>query len=337
MESPKITALIPTYNCDRYICETVESVLAQTYLIHEIIVVDDGSTDRTEEVLARFAGRIRYVRQANAGPPTARNTGLALVTGDWVGLLDSDDLWAPNKTELQVNYLRDHPSCSVVYTDMKTFDARGIVEQSVKISRNLKMPSGRIFPQIFAETLFQTSSVLIRKSCIDEAGGFDTSLCMGDDYEFFMRMARHYEFGYVDEPIVLYRQHPRQGTRTWGKQLQQGDPWEFLVLKRIVDQYPQVFEELGTACVHHRLSMPYFALAYACMAEGDHANARKLMRGALRYWPNNPAYLRCYLMTFLGSRTLRNLRSVLERIRGTSDDIEMEKSKARWHSAGTSS
>jgi len=331
-----VTALIPTYNSDTYICETVESVLAQTYPMHEVIVVDDGSTDRTEQVLARYEGKIRYVRQANAGPPAARNTGLKLATGEWIALLDSDDLWVPQKTKLQMNYVVDHSTCSLVYTDMKTFDATGIIEESVKISRNLTLPSGRIFPQVFAETLFQTSSVLIRKSCIDRAGGFDTSLRMGDDYEFFMRMARHYEFGYVDEPLVLYRQHPTQGTRTWGKQLQQGEPWEFLVLKRIVDQYPEIFEELGTAHVNHRLSMPYFALAYACMSEGDHSNARRLLKGALRYWPNNLGYLRYYLTTFINARMLAKLKCALQQLRGSVMDNEIEKSKARWHSAGNS-
>jgi glycosyltransferase involved in cell wall biosynthesis len=334
MPLPTITALIPTHNSDSYIRDTVASVLAQTYPMHEVIVVDDGSTDRTEQVLSSYSGRIRYVRQPNAGPPAARNAGLKLATGEWIALLDSDDLWVPKKTELQMNYVRDHQTCSLVYTDMKTFDATGIIEESVKISRNLNLPSGRIFPQVFAETLFQTSSVLIRKSCVDRVGGFDTSLRMGDDYEFFLRMARHYEVGYVDEPLVLYRQHLTQGTRTWGKQLQRGEPWEFLVLKTIVDQYPEIFDELGRARVNHRLSMPYFALAYACMSEGDHSSARRLMRGALRYWPNNLGYLRYYLTTFISARMLAKLKYALQEMRGSVVDSEIENSKARWHSAG---
>jgi hypothetical protein len=231
-----------------------------------------------------------------------------------------------------MNYLRQNPQCGLVYTDMKTFDDTGIIEESVKISRNLSLPSGRIFPQVFAETLFQTSAVLIRKSCIDAVGGFDTTLRMGDDYEFFMRIARHYECGYVDEPLVLYRQHASQGTRTWGKQLQQGVPWEFLVLKRIVDRYPEVVGELGKATVQQRLSKAYFALAYACVAEGDHENARRLLGKALHHWPSNFGYLRYYLMTFLTPKTLAKLRSLLGRNRGP----EPDSSEARWNSAGSS-
>jgi glycosyltransferase involved in cell wall biosynthesis len=332
MPFAKITALIPTYNCERYIRDAVDSVLAQTYPVHEVIVVDDGSTDNTKEALDGYANRIRYIRQANAGPPAARNTGIARATGDLIALLDSDDLWVARKIELQMDYLQQNPGCGLVYTDMKTFDDTGVIEESVKVSRNLSLPSGRIFPQVFAETLFQTSAVLIRKSCIDAVGGFDTGLRMGDDYEFFMRIARHYECGYVDEPLVLYRQHPTQGTRTWGKQLQRGVPWEFLVLKRIVDRYPEVVGELGKAAVQQRLSKPYFALAYACLAEGDHKNARRLLRGALHHWPGNFGYLRYYLMSFLTPKILARFKTLYEKNRKVDSESVVE----RWNSAGSS-
>ncbi len=338
MPSARITALIPTYNSERYIRAAVDSVLTQTYPAHEVIVVDDGSTDRTQEALASYGDRVRYIRQVNAGPPVARNTGLTQATGDWIALLDSDDLWVPEKLELQIDYLQRHPSCGLVYTDMKTFDDAGIIEESVKISRNLTLPSGHIFPEMFAETLFQTSAVLVRKSCIDTVGGFDTDLRMGDDYELFLRISRHYELGYVDKPLVLYRQHATQGTRTWGKQLQQGVPWEFLVLKKVVDRYPEMVEELGRAKVQQRLSKPYAALAYACMAEGDHKNARQLIRGALRYWPSNPAYLRYYLMSFLSPGMqvkLKNLTTAGKRLRKTSLN-GTENEASRWHSAAES-
>jgi hypothetical protein len=185
---------------------------------------------------------------------------------------------------------------------------------------------------MFAETLFQTSAVLVRKDCFSSVGDFDTSLRMGDDYEIFLRVARHYELGYVDEPLVLYRQHASQGTRTWGKQLQQGVPWEFLVLKKIVDRYPEMLQELGKDKVYQRLSKPYVALAYACFAEGDHTNARHLMRGALRYWPTNPGYLRYYLMSFLSPPTLAKLRTIYETNKQKISQPENVE-KSRWESA----
>jgi len=336
MSFAKVSALIPTYNSARYIREAVDSVLAQTYPVHEVIVVDDGSTDNTQELLAVYGNRIRCIHQVNSGPPAARNNGIAQVTGDWIGLLDSDDLWVPTKIELQMKYLEQHPECGLVYTDMKTFDERGTIEESVKVSRNLRLPSGRVFPEIFAETLFQTSAVLVRKACVARVGGFDTTLRMGDDYEFFMRIARHYELGYVDKPLVLYRQHATQGTRTWGKQLQQGIPWEFLVLKKIVDTYPEMVNELGRATVQRRLSKPYFALAYACMAEGDGKSARPLLRGALHHWPTNLGYLRYYLMTFLPPRALATSRSLLDKGKKWGSKSEAARREERWNSAGRS-
>src|ERR1700716_602327 len=105
MSSTRVTALIPTYNSGKYICDAVDSVLAQTFPAHEIIVVDDGSTDCTREVLAKYKTKIKYIRQVNAGPPAARNTGIARATGEFVALLDSDDLWVPQKLKLQMNYI----------------------------------------------------------------------------------------------------------------------------------------------------------------------------------------------------------------------------------------
>lgn len=330
MPLAKVTALIPTYNSARYICDAVDSVLAQTHPIHEVLVVDDGSTDDTAAVLRRYRSKIRYIRQSNAGPPAARNTGLAQVTGDFIALLDSDDLWVPEKTERQMEYIEQHPTCGFVYSDMKTFDETGVIEESVKISRNLNLPSGYIFPQLFDETLFQTSALLIRKDCIG-VGGFDTTLRMGDDYEFFMRIARHYEAGYVDQRLVLYRQHPSQGTRTWGMQLQQGLPWEILVLERIIERYPEIREELGNARVKQRLAKPYFNLAYACMAEGDHRDARRLLREALRYQPANLGYWRYYFMTLLAPDFLARIKKIGGKLLPSPQGNPSEKATARIH------
>jgi hypothetical protein len=158
-------------------------------------------------------------------------------------------------------------------------------------------------------------------------------LRMGDDYELFLRISRHYESGYVDAPLVLYRQHSTQGTRTWGKQLQQGAPWEFLVLKKIVDRYPDVFKELGREKVNQRLSKPYAALAYACLADGDHRNARRLMRAAIHYWPHNLSYLRYFVMTFLTPPMVAKLKGFSGRTQGFRPGTEATN---RWHSFGSS-
>lgn len=315
MSVAKVSAIIPTYNSAPYVCDAVDSLLAQTYPLDQIIVVDDGSVDDTAERLRRYGDKITYIWQANAGPPAARNRGFRHVTGDFVALLDADDLWVPDKLARQLDYFKRRPQCGLVYSDMKTFDENGIIEHSVKISRNLQLPSGYIFPQMFDETLFQTSAVIMRKACVELVGDFDVSLRMGDDYEYFLRVTRHYEAGYVDEPLVLYRQHPDQGTRTWGKRLHEGFPWEFLVLRRILHRYPEVINELGRSRVQLRLAKTYFALAYACMLAKDHASARKLLLQAIQQYPYSVGFLRYYLMTFVSPELLAKLKTLGDGIR----------------------
>ena len=122
---PTVSVVIPTYNYGRYICETIDSALAQTYKPLEVIVVDDGSTDDTRERLAAYSDRIRYILQKNSGPAAARNTGIVAAQGEFVALLDSDDLWLPEKVERQVAlYLREQDA-GIVATQRFAIDETG--------------------------------------------------------------------------------------------------------------------------------------------------------------------------------------------------------------------
>jgi glycosyltransferase involved in cell wall biosynthesis len=115
--APLVSVVIPTYNYARFVSEAVDSVLAQTYPSLEVVVVDDGSTDDTREVLARYGDRIRYIYQPNAGLPAARNTGIKAARGEFIGLLDSDDVFHPRKFELQMRYMLAHPEVGMLATD----------------------------------------------------------------------------------------------------------------------------------------------------------------------------------------------------------------------------
>src|SRR5437588_6877362 len=114
MRNDLVTAVIPTYNYGRFVTQALESVLAQTYANIEIIVVDDGSKDDTREQLASYADRIRYIYQENQSVAAARNTGIRAAAGDLVAFLDADDVWHPQKVELQMFYLADHPEVGLV-------------------------------------------------------------------------------------------------------------------------------------------------------------------------------------------------------------------------------
>jgi len=309
----KISAIVPVYNCARYVGKAIESIFAQTHPASEIIVVDDGSTDGTRDALERYKSSITYIYQKNAGEPAARNTGMRHSSGDYIAYLDADDLWMPDKLELQLQYLKTHPNCDLVYTDMMTFDDQGIIEHSVRAARGRVYCSGKIFPQLFRETLFGSGSVLFRKEAAEKVGGFDETFLVGSDYEMWLRMARHFDFGYVDKPLLMYRQHPEMSTQKLGKIPQGGIPWQVKVLKRTLELFPEVRRELGNSAINERLAVPYMWLGRSLMDRGDHVEARRLISGAMQYDPWNPRYRLAYLATFLSPSRLTAAKKVYHR------------------------
>jgi len=316
--SAKVSVIVPVYNCAQYIGKAIESILAQTYPVHEIIVVDDGSTDGTREALEPYKASIIYVYQKNAGEPAARNTGIRHSTAEYIAYLDADDLWLPDKLELQMQYLQTHPECELVYTDMMTFDDQGIIEKSVRTSRGRVYCSGKIFPQLFRETLFGSGSVVFRKTAAEKVGGFDETFLVGSDYEMWLRMSRSFEFGYVDKPLLMYRQHRDMSTQKLGKVPQDGMPWQVKVLKRILELFPEAERELGQSAINERLAVPYMWLGRSWMDRGDHLQARRLIAGAVQYDPWKLRYRFAYLATFLSPSLLKKVKSLYSELRATS-------------------
>jgi len=309
VRTSSVSVVIPAYNSARYIAQTIESVLKQSYRPFEIIVVDDGSTDDTRSVLEKYRDWIIYIHQENAGEPAARNTGIRQARGDFIAFLDADDLWLPDKLKFQMDYFEKHPEVALVYSDMKLFDETGIVHQSVKEWLGMSPPCGYIFPELFTETLFGSGTVFFRKACVDQVGFFDESFLVGSDYEMWLRMARHFEFGYVDKPLLMYRHHPTMATRGLGKTLQNGIPWETKVINKILMLYPEAKKELGRAVVRQRLARPFFYLGVSLLDHGDHAKARWLFARSLHQWPWS---LRCqlrYIATFLNPSQLSRLKA----------------------------
>lgn len=299
MKRPTISVVIPVYNCAAYIAAALDSVLTQTCPPAEVIVVDDGSTDETAAALDSYRGRIKYVYQNNRGEPAARNRGIDEATSEYIAFLDGDDLWMADKLELQVDYLIKHPDCSLVYTDMCTFDGNGIIDASIKRRFRMDLPSGHIFKSLFNRSLFGSGSVVFRKACLDTVGYFDENLLVGSDYEMWLRIARHFELGVVDKPLLMYRHHPTMSTRGLGLKMHRGVPWEVAVIQKILRLYPEALDELGHSTVNRRLARPYAGLAYARFRSEDYRGSRFLFRKAMTYWPTNGRYWGAYLATFL--------------------------------------
>ncbi|MBL9119739.1 MAG: glycosyltransferase family 2 protein [Phycisphaerae bacterium] len=206
----KVSVIIPTYNYARFVLESVESILNQTRPAHEIIVVDDGSTDDTAQVLEplRRSGRIRYHHQANAGLCAARNAGLSLATGDAFALCDSDDTWHPEKLRLQVAHLESHPDCGLIGTTSFSEEPERWARLGTPTVHDLPLASH------LTRTRFCPSSALFRRSLWEQVGGFDPSTGGTSDRDYWIRCAAHARVARVDAPLTFYRVHGGSMTAT---------------------------------------------------------------------------------------------------------------------------
>ena len=204
MTSDLVSVVIPTYNRARLVVGAIDSALGQLYPSIEVIVVDDGSSDDTEQVLgAAFGDGIRYIRQENQGVSAARNRGLSEASGQLIAFLDSDDAWLPQKTSVQVAYLERRPDFGMVVCDYFMIDADGTVE-SLERRRQQYGPDGWVLGRISKAPMLVPSTALLRRSVYEEIGGFDTSLRTAEDIDFLLRVAARYPIGVVEKPLVRY-------------------------------------------------------------------------------------------------------------------------------------
>jgi glycosyltransferase involved in cell wall biosynthesis len=199
-----VTAVIATYNYGRFVTEAIDSVLAQTYPAVEIVVVDDGSTDDTRERLAPYGERIRYIYQANQSVAAARNTGIGAARGNLVAFLDADDLWHPQKLELQVRYLSQHPEVGLVAVERL---GPGAACWPVLNGCAHPRPRPINLEELVIQAHFAPSGVLVRKECFRKVGDFDTSLRNAEDYDMWIRIAMAYPVVKLDMPLWWYRVH----------------------------------------------------------------------------------------------------------------------------------
>jgi glycosyltransferase involved in cell wall biosynthesis len=209
----RITAVIPAYNCAAYVGQAVESVLCQTRPVDEIIVIDDGSTDNTASVLAPYSDRIRYVKQENRGASAARNRGVELAQGDWIALLDADDVWTPDKIQRQLQAAAQYPAAVLIYAQMANFVDEGH-DQGVWPQRVCVSPDDRSLIRWWAclSDLPPTPTVLARTDVLRRCGGFDTTLSTAEDLDLWVRLLAIGPL--VGVPAVLARRRLRSGSLT---------------------------------------------------------------------------------------------------------------------------
>ena len=225
MDLSLVSVIIPTFNRAYYLKDCIHSVLAQSGF--ELIVVNVGSTDETDKVLERFSNvRVIHLKK-NQGVSYARNRGIEQAKGSLICFLDSDDLWEIGKLEAQVKWMRGHPECQAIYTDEIW------IRNGIRVNPMFKHQkySGDIFKQCLALCIVSPSSVMLRKSLLDEVGGFDESMPVCEDYDLWLRIAVRYPFKFLNDKLIIKRGgHKDQLSRKyWGM-----DRWRVYALKKLL-------------------------------------------------------------------------------------------------------
>jgi glycosyltransferase involved in cell wall biosynthesis len=200
---PKISVIIPVYNGAKTIRQTINSVLNQTLQDFEILVINDGSTDSTLEILADLIdSRIQVFSYANSGAPVSRNRGFSLASSEYIAFLDADDLWTPDKLQSQYQALKSNPEAAVAYSWTDHINESGELLQS---GRHLTV-NGDVYPELLIQNFLENgSNPLIRREAFAEVGGFDQSLLGGQDRDLYIRLATRYHFVLVPVVQVFYR------------------------------------------------------------------------------------------------------------------------------------
>jgi glycosyltransferase involved in cell wall biosynthesis len=311
---PKVSIIIPAYNAMTYLPETVDSVLKQTYNDFEVIVVNDSSTDETEQWVSQIAdSRVKLISQENQGAAGARNNGIGHAQGEYIAFLDADDLWEPTKIEKQVHSLDSNPEVGLVYTWVACIDEKG--KSKGKMWKN--DIEGNVWEKLIEHNIVECGSVaMVRRCCFKTLGMFDQNIRFAEDWEMWIRVATSYTFAVIKKPLVYYRDHRNNKSKKYMRNLSnfrviveksfQSVPIELLYLRN--RSYGQI----------------NFCIAWKCLqsSDTDYKQAINFRRQALLHCPQlrfSKEYLRLSiaitLMRWFGADCYGKVLTLLDALR----------------------
>jgi len=277
-----ISALIPTYNCGPYLRESLDSILAQTLPPGEVIVVDDGSTDETPEVLASYGDRIRVVPGRHDGLPAARNLCLEHARGEWIAFHDADDVARPDRFARHRAFLAAAADVDAVFANGERMDGAGRVVRPEHVTR----ARGR---RLDARILFEGFPIyfqgaLVPRRAFEAAGSFDTTLRVQPDIDYAYRLFAHCRAAFVDEVVFDYRWHTTNNSRD-----RVGTREDIArILERIEGTNPLAAETIGRRALRERIGRHHYRIARIRWAQGDRPAAERSLGRALSAQPWNP-------------------------------------------------
>jgi len=216
--STLVSVLLPVFNSARFLSEAVTSVLAQTHRDLELVIIDDGSTDQSQEIAHEFTRadpRVRYYRQENAGVSAALNRALALAKGEFVARMDGDDVCLPNRLELQLEFLRNSDMI-MVGSNVRLIDSNGMSLVDVERSANHEEIESQLLSGDGSAIIHPT--MFCRRNALESIGGYRESIRSIEDLDLFLRLTRIGKVGNMNQVLLLYRQHPMSTNHTSGEQ-----------------------------------------------------------------------------------------------------------------------
>lgn len=288
---PKVSVVVPAYNSENYIAEAIQSILDQNYPNTEILVINDGSTDNTMQVLQAFDGQVKVIEQVNSGSAVARSNGMQHSTGDYIAFLDSDDIWLPNKLESQVNFLESHAEFGMVFSNWScwTPDDQGVFHRrnfSQDKKEDARPMSGWLFGQLIDDCIVWTSTVLMRREVFENIGQFDSTLRRGQDYDYWLRASTKYKIHKLDDIHAVYRIHDASVTRT-----PKPVNYEYIVISKAMKLLKAGVpggENVALSTIEKRLSQISFDFAYQHFYQGNMWVAIKNLLNGIKHNPLKP-------------------------------------------------
>ena len=281
---PTISVIIPAYNAEKWVSETIKSVQQQTFSDWEIIVIDDGSSDGTLETLRGIVDeRLKVFPYEHGGVSVARNRGLAYSSGEFIAFLDADDLWTPDMLELHLAALQKHPEADVAYCWFYMIDEDG----NFLSAYPQVFWEGNVFPQLLDKIFIACGSIVIRQQAIESVGGFDPRLRHFEDWDYWLRLALHSRFVLVPKYQLLYRRWPGSTTfkSNWISS-EESLKCRIIVIEKAVQLAPQSFK---TRCLVHLnllVAYNYMERYLHCQSDADGVKrAGQRMGQAIRLEP----------------------------------------------------
>lgn len=295
----KIAVVITCYNYERYVARSIQSCLDQTLPANEIVIVNDGSTDGSAEIIRDFArndSRIINIEQENKGQTVSKNVGISNSSAEFVAFLDADDFWEKDKLEKQMELFQDS-QVGVVFSRSRYVDEDNREVNLVLKNKYLQPRRGRVSEWLFMDNFVPFSSSIVRRACFDALGMFDERLKMGIDWDLWLRFSTAYTFDFVDEPLLVYRVgHPGQMSKNLEERMRSSD-W---IMENFMTRFPDAVSE----------DVQRQAQSYTCNNRGDYFSR-------LQFWRALSFYLRSIRLKPLQKPAYGGLvKMVLRRLAG---------------------